>query len=250
MSKSSVRPKRIGIIFPDEGAYSYELLNRDFMVRWFAEHGFGEFDYLIERTPGGKPMSLEGCAELAKEDELIPAAQRLLKSGVDVILWACVSASFHRGASYAREQARMLSGGSGIPATSSSLAMMAAAKNLGATKVDVMMNYMPEVANGLLNFISQSGLEVGDVRHMTCRPEQRAFDLNYKAELVSFTEQLSPRKHPLLIPSTSLSSLDVITEFEDIAGRPVMTANQASIWHVLALLGIDVRTHGAGALFE
>jgi maleate isomerase len=84
---------------------------------------------------------------------------------------------------------------------------------------------------------------------MKCRPEQRTFDLDYKAELAEFTKTLSPRSHPILLPSTSLNSLDLIPDFERIAGRPVLTANQLCLWYALQLLEPKRGVSGAGRLF-
>jgi maleate cis-trans isomerase len=244
------RKHEIGVIFPDEGAYPYELLDQEFMSRWFTDHGYGSVGYRIERTPGGKPLNIADCAELAREDQLVPAARRQAEAGSNVILWACVSASFHYGLDYARRQARMLSTDHNLPATSASLAIVAAVEHLGAKKVDVMMNYMPEVADAFLAFLSEAGLEVVDVRHMACRIDQRAFDLDYKAELAAFSSALSPRDHPVIIPSTSLSSLAAIRDFEQIAQRPVVTANLACVWHALRLLGLEGGADRAGSLLS
>lgn len=250
MQTASGRQQEIGVIFPDEGAFPYELLDHPFMTRWFTDRGYGDIGYRVERTPGGKPLTIADCAELAREEQLLPAARRLAEAGSDVVLWACVSASFHHGIDYAHRQARMLSAESKLPATSASLAIVAAVERLGAKKVDVMMNYVPEVATAFVAFLSEAGLEVVDVRHMACRIDQRAFDLDYEAELAAFSSALSPREHPVIIPSTSLSSLAAIEGLERIAQRPVITANQACVWHALQLLGLDGSTDRAGALFS
>jgi maleate isomerase len=242
--------RKIGVIFPDEGAYPYELLDGAFVTQWLAERGFGDFEYHIERVPGGKPLSLEDCADLAKEDELLPAARRLRSVKPDAVLWACVSASFHKGLGYAERQAGALSRESGAPATSASLAMAQAVKSLGTNKVDVMMNYVPPVADQFIKFLSEEKLDVVKVRHMQCSLKQRAFDLDYRSELSAFTESLPDRDHPVLIPSTSLSSLRIVSDLERIAKRPVITANLASIWELLTLMNIEPYTDEASALFR
>lgn len=85
---------------------------------------------------------------------------------------------------------------------------------------------------------------------MVCAPKQRSFDLDYNAELGAFVAMLPPSKDPILIPSTSLNSLDMVDGFEKIAGRPVLTANQVTLWHALVLAGIEARIRNAGVLFR
>lgn len=248
--KGKTRRRTIGVIFPDEGAYPYELLDGPFVTRWLAEHGFGEFDYHIERTPGGKPFTLQDCADLlAREDEIFPAAQRLRRVKPDAIIWACVSGSFHKGFDYAKWQAERIAAESGAPTTSGSLAMAEAVKSLGTRKLDVLTNYVPVVAEQFLKFLGEAGLEVVDFRQIPSSKEQRAFDIDYERELMAFSNTLSPRSHPVLIPSTSRSSLGVIHELEAAAKRPVITANVACVWHALRLMDLAPVTADAGDLF-
>jgi maleate isomerase len=249
MNRSDENYKNIGIIFPDEGAYPYELLNTSFVTGWLADRGLGEFGYHIERTPGGKPFTLEDCADLGKEDEIFPAARRLLDVKPDAVLWACVSGSFHKGFDYAKWQAEKISAASGAPATSGALAMVEAVKGLGTRKLDVLTNYVPVVAAQFLKFLEEAGLEVVDFKQIPSTKEQRAFDIDYQAELRAFARGLSPRTHPVLIPSTSGSSLAVIRDYEAAARRPVITANVACVWELLRLMKVKPIAENAGALF-
>lgn len=243
------KEKRIGAIFPDEGAFAYELLDIGFVEKWLADHGYPNVGYLCERTPGGKAATFEACDELANYDYLLPAARELADQGADVIFWACVSGSFHRGLDFAHQQAKAMADAAGCPATSGALAMLTGCKSLGAKKADVMMAYMPDVAQRFVNFLQEGGLDITEVRHMVCAPKQRSFDLDYHAELSKFAKQFGPRDYPLLIPSTSVNSLTIMQDFERLAGRPVITANQSCLWHSLRLLGIDKPAQGAGQLF-
>jgi hypothetical protein len=54
------------------------------------------------------------------------------------------------------------------------------------------------------------------------------------------------QEHPIIIPSASLNS----REFEALAGRRVITANQACLWYAVRLIGIPAQFEGAGKIFK
>lgn len=250
MEGGTTARRKIGIIFPDEGAFAYELINDMFINRWLADRGIANVDYMSILTPGGKAATIAACEELAEEDVLAAAARRLGESRCGSVVWACTSASFFKGLDYARQQSHMLSESASVPASSTSMAMLAALQALSARRVDIMMSYMPEVADTMVSFLSQAGIAVSSVHHMVCAPKQRSFDLDYAAELKTLVPTLSTSPDPILIPSTSLNSLDRVEGFEEIAGRPVLTANQVTLWQALVLAGVKQRVEKAGTLFR
>jgi maleate cis-trans isomerase len=109
---------------------------------------------------------------------------------------------------------------------------------------------MPEVSKSFLDFLAEAGIGVGAVKDVRCGPTQRTFELDYDQELRDFVATLPERQDPIVIPSTSLNSLYRIEEFEAIAGRPVLTANQVTMWYSLELAGAGVSIKGMGRLFR
>jgi maleate cis-trans isomerase len=53
---------------------------------------------------------------------------------------------------------------------------------------------------------------------------------------------------PLVIADSAVNTLDVVAELEADLGKPVVTANQATLWKGLRLLGRPPRVPRAGAL--
>lgn len=245
-----MKEARIGVIFPDEGAFSYELVDDGIVGAWLKQHGFSNVQYVSVRTPGGKASTIAACAELANEQQLLDATDALARGGCDTVAWACTSASFFRGLEYTRYQADLLSRRLNGPATSTSMALLAALKRLNARSVDVMMAYMPEVSRCFVDFLGEAGIRVGAVKDIQCAPTQRTFELDYNRELRDFVATLPARSDPIVVPSTSLNSLYRIEEFEEIAGRPVLTANQVTMWYALELAGAGVSINGMGHLFR
>jgi maleate cis-trans isomerase len=54
----------------------------------------------------------------------------------------------------------------------------------------------------------------------------------------------------LLIPDTALPSLDLVDHLEAMCGRPVLTANQVTLWMALDLASHPLTVAGFGRLFE
>ena len=53
----------------------------------------------------------------------------------------------------------------------------------------------------------------------------------------------------VLLPDTALHTVDLLDALDARVGKPVLTANQVSIWQGLRLAGQDERRKGFGALF-
>ena len=136
----------------------------------------------------------------------------------------------------------------GVPATSTSLAMATAAQSLGARQVDLLSAYPEPVTALLLAFLREAGLEVVDARSLDCVHSRNSFAVNVTEELRAFVQGKAGRSEPILMPDTALNTLDQLAELESIAARPVVTANAASLWQGLRLLRDDAATAFAETL--
>jgi maleate cis-trans isomerase len=53
----------------------------------------------------------------------------------------------------------------------------------------------------------------------------------------------------VLLPDTALHTIGLLDALDARVGKPVLTANQVSIWQGLRLAGADVARAGLGSLF-
>ncbi|WP_352613751.1 hypothetical protein [Mesorhizobium sp. M0239] len=193
---------------------------------------------------------LEYCENYATEGELLAAAYQLAGMGCTSVIWGCTSASFFRGMKFAQLQSQLLSESSGVPASNTAMAFLAALGVLRAVQVDILSPYAGEVTQTLVSFLSDAGISVRGIRNMRRGPRQHVFDIDCEAELAEFVASTPPSDHPILIPCTSISSLERVDIFERISGRPVITANQVTLWHALVLAGLSPNIADAGSLFR
>jgi maleate isomerase len=49
---------------------------------------------------------------------------------------------------------------------------------------------------------------------------------------------------------SGVRSLDIIEEVEALTGKPVITSNQAQMWHALRTAGITDKLNGFGKIFS
>jgi maleate cis-trans isomerase len=71
---------------------------------------------------------------------------------------------------------------------------------------------------------------------------------------VQVEEMIRRDNHPsaeaILLPDTALHSAAWLDHLEEVAGKPVLTANQVSFWKALRLAGDTRRYNGLGVLLR
>ncbi|RWK46659.1 MAG: hypothetical protein EOR47_25245 [Mesorhizobium sp.] len=248
--KTANAPKKIGAILPDWG-YPYEITDEGFINKWLADRNVEGAEYIVLSTPnytaGMGVSELEFCKRAAAEEILSAAARQLGNNGCSSIFWGCTSASFFGGLQYAQRQIRLLSENAGVPASSASMALLAALDVLGAKRVDVLAPYGLELTKLFVTFLSDAGVSVGNIRRYS--PRGRDYDSDCEAELERLVSSTPFSDDPIVIPCTGLNSLQRVESFEKISSRLVITANQATLWHALALAGLTPSIADSGSFF-
>ena len=252
---------RLGIIVPDDGPLDCELYR---LEPWFVHRGI---DVKVSTedsfSPGfvyaDGPEEIEASLKHTGSDEvLLPCAQRLVEQQCEVILWACTSGSFAGGYQWARDQTKRLRRESDRPCTSTTLALIEAVHALDTREVDLLSTYPQFATQRLTETLADAGIEVvdstsvdGATDHSFGKQADFSYQLNILDVMREFLTHVSPAsERPILVPNTSVNTLRLVEEFESEAQRPVITANQASVWHALKLLDVKDSPRGAGSLFE
>lgn len=231
----------VGILFPGHsGEADYPLAAR-------AYGGSIEID--LEHTPVEIDVHREDALRLTGRDELLrPGASALAARGARSVMWACTSASFVFGLAGARDQAKAVEDAAGVPASSTSLAFVAALEALGIARVAVAATYPADVTALFTGLLADAGVEVLGSRSLglLTSGEVAALDRARAAEVVHAADD--PRAEAVLLPDTALPSLSWLDAVERDVGKPVISANQASVWQALRLAGLPDRRRGLGRL--
>jgi maleate cis-trans isomerase len=232
---------RLGFIYPGGGA------EPDY-YRFAEAHGFQAF-LVGSRIPGGDDHDVASLLQTARTEYIVEAAQRLLTLQVAAVLWACTSGSFIVGRAGAEAQVRALREVTGMPATSTSLAFIDALAALGARRVAVLATYPEPAARAFVEFLAAFGVAVGSLSALGAA---NGFDAaRIGAERLKLVLESADLRgtEAVLVPDTALPTLDVIESLEASAGRPVLTANQVTLWAALGLVRHDVATVDFGRIF-
>lgn len=192
----------------------------------------------------------DALLDWGRDDRLADGAAALAPHFPGAVLWACTSGSFVYGWDGAHRQADALADAAGVPASSTSLAFVRAARALDVRRVAIVATYPQDVTALFADFLDRAGLEVvGTTSH----------DIYTAAEVgtlprAQLLEMAAAGDHPeaeaLLMPDTALHTADHLDALEAHVGKPVLTANQVSAWEGLRLLGRHEPRPGLGALFR
>ncbi len=137
-----------------------------------------------------------------------------------------------------------------IPTTTTSTAVIEALNQFGAKKVVIATPYMEEVARAAAKFVESSGIEVLDFNWRNIKTTLETSDIPL-AELPELVEEVEVSESDLiLISCTALHTVEAIESLEMKFKKPVVTSNQATMWHLLRLAKVNDKIEGYGQLLR
>lgn len=166
---------------------------------------------------------------------LLAGAEELRPHNVAVCLWACTSASFAFGVEGAQRQAQDLVDALGVPASSTSLAFLSASRALGLKRVAVAATYPEELSKAFRVFLETGGVEVVQMGCLGVWTGDEVGLIERESVLRFACANDHPDAEAVLIPDTALHTVGFLAELEAAVGKPVLTANQVTMWEGLRL---------------
>lgn len=222
---------RIGLLYPVSSGFTQEY--RDFAAG---------LDVPVElhmvRTGGLDRHDSIGIIETGKIDRLRAGIHALRVHKPHVVAFACTCASFGypKGA---WEQAAEMSRLAGVPATSASVAMVAACNAVGARTVALAATYPAEITLLLTDFLRSQGVTVAGSKSLSIMSGAEVSQLSADAVFGFIRQSGIAGTDAIVVPDTALFTLPHITRLENELGKFVVTANQAIMWHALRLAGVS-----------
>ena len=143
----------IGILYPGYAAES-EYVRAGGLV------GGSALFPVVHTTVGRDTHEIDALMDTGAAWRLEEGWGTLRHERPDAVMWACTSGSFVCGLDGARDQARRLSAVSGVPASSTSLAFVAALEALGIDRVAVGATYPDDVDERFRTFLEDAGVQV------------------------------------------------------------------------------------------
>jgi len=193
---------------------------------------------------------VDALLDIGGDEILAEGARAVAKNGpLDSIVWACTSGSFVFGWDGAAAQVAALQATAGVPASSTSFAFVDACRHLGITRVAVGATYPDDVAERFVAFLAAAGMEVLTLSSRGIVTAAEVGTLPEETVLDFATAADHTDARAVLLPDTALHTIGMLDALEARVGKPVLTANQVSIWKGLQLAGASGPRAGFGTLF-
>ncbi|ROP52987.1 aspartate/glutamate racemase family protein [Streptomyces sp. PanSC9] len=204
---------------------------------------------LIHTDIGEDAHRVDALREMGSAERLAAGMEGLRLAGAETVVWACTSGSFVHGWDGAQDQVRNLARLAGMPASSTSFAFVHAARELGVRRVAVGATYPEDVAALFADFLAAGGLEVTGMRssgivtaaEVGTWEEEDVLTLARAADVAD--------AEAVLLPDTALHTAAHLSLLEKALSKPVLTANQVSVWEGLRLADRRVNAPALGTLF-
>ncbi|MGE0801225.1 MAG: hypothetical protein AB7G13_19525 [Lautropia sp.] len=193
---------------------------------------------------GTRASELQAMAAQAEE-----AAGLLADARVDLIVFHCTAASTVDPDMGDRIAGR-IHASTGIPATATSQALIAAARRLGLSRIVMLTPYAQEVNDSEVAFFAHHGVRVLAERGFVPPPGQGSPSASPQHWLERALASRHPEADGYLLGCTNIRVVSVIGALEQALGKPVITSNQTMAWHCLRTMGVSDTVPGYGALLR
>ncbi len=204
---------------------------------------------LVHTSVGEDAHRVDALLDLGASERLAAGAEALRRHDPDSVMWACTSGSFVFGWEGAHEQVAGVSERVGLPVSSTSLAFVHALQALGITRVTVAASYPDDVAVHFVEFLRRGGVETVSFGAHGIYTAAEVGLLDREAVLAMVTSADSPAAEAILVPDTAMHTLAWLEDLDTVVAKPVLTANQVTIWEGLRIAGAPTTHPGMGALF-
>lgn len=205
---------------------------------------------LVETRTLVHDVTVEGLAKSVTQVER--AALELASAEVDVILQAGTAIAFFRGFGHDQELCRRITAATGVKATTSLSAVIAALRALDIDNLAIVTSYIADIDARLVDVLQKSGLQVAAARGMGLK---KSVDMGkvWPEQTYRFARAIArsaPAADGILISCGNLRTFEAIEALETDTGLPVVTSNQAGLWQTLRMAGIRDTLPALGRLLR
>ena len=178
------------------------------------------------------------------------AAATLVDARCAVVAFHCTANSTAEGLAGEAELAAVLRQAGAAQVTTTANAIRGALDALRARRIVLLTPYNAHTTAEEVAYLHAAGYDVVSARGLALRGSDE-----YCATPAQFwrdraLEAARPDAEAYLISCANISVFPVIASIEQRLGRPVVTSNQAVLWHALRLLGESDGRHCPGRLFD
>ena len=223
----------VGVIAPYDFALDRELW------RWTPD----DVSLHVTRLPYVRvPVTVDQAAALSKGKGVTRAVRALMAPEPLAVGYACASGSFVHGAEGERALHRVMLAAGAPRAVTTSGALIQALGALDVDRIAVVTPYVDSVTDRLLSYLAEHGIGVtssvglGLLGHI--------WRVTYAEVARAVHEVDRPDARAVFISCTNVLTYDIIAPLERELGKPVIAANQVTMWAVMRAAGHRAIAHG------
>lgn len=205
---------------------------------------------LVHTETGEDTCRVDVLRETGAPQRLAAGVEGLRLAGAEAVLWASTGGSFVYGWEGAHAQVRALALAAGTPASSTSFAFVHALREIGARRVAVAATYPEDIADLFAGFLRAAGADVVAVHGAGVTTAAEAGGWGAEEVLALAREGDHADADAVLLPGTALHTAAHLTALEKELAKPVLTANQVTVWEALRLVDRRVNAPALGTLFR
>ena len=184
---------------------------------------------------------------LARDPNIGQAAQRLAERGAQAVAYGCTSGSYVLGPSGDATIIEQMRAAAGVPATTTSRAVVTALRTLGVQSVAVLSPHIDELNARLRAYLEAAGFSVAAMVGLNLSCDIEAVEPAETRHIVE-SQVDTADADAVFISCTGMRTAEIIDDLEATLGKPIVTANQATLWHLGQLVGCSGAIDGSGRL--
>ncbi|MCX2929412.1 Asp/Glu racemase [Mycobacterium sp. CVI_P3] len=216
----------VGVVVPYDFALDRELW------RWLPD----DVSLHLTRMPYAPMRATVEMAVHVSDPELVARGVADVSAVSPLVTaYACTSGSFIGGlAGQEALMAAMMHAGAPAALTTSG-ALLVALRHLGITRIATATPYVAELTVGLTSYLAEGAISVTAAAGLGLISD--IWTVPYEATARLVREIDTTDAEAVFISCTNLPTYDVISTLEAELGKPVLSANQVTMWLALSLIG-------------
>jgi maleate isomerase len=152
-----------------------------------------------------------------------------------VMAYACTSGSFIGGLAGEAALVSAMTDAGAAAAVTTSGALLEALRHLELSRIATVTPYVADLTVGLGTYLREAGIEVIAAAGLGLTSDIWTVPYDVTAGLVRETD--TAEAQAVFISCTNLPTYDLIAPLERELGKPVLTANQVTMWSALRVVG-------------
>jgi maleate isomerase len=204
-------------------------------------------EVFTNRVLNANPVTLQNLRKMA--GDISRAASGILPGlSLDAMIYGCTSGTVANGVNKIEQLVQKSC--PGIPVTNPVSAALAAFSYLGAKRISILTPYTEEVNLEMAAYFTDHGIDVLNIAGFGYQSDIDMTGIPPQEIAHAAGKVCNNGADLLFISCTAIRTSLVIESIEQAISKPVVSSNQALVWHSLKLVGYKQGIDGYGSLLK